>query len=151
MLACKFQFIFHFYLPFKSCSFNYGDLLLSINNSVGIRRCNHQLSSHINGVCKKWWLIRFPSLALTRLSFPTLHYLNQYDFSTNQYIHNTQIKHLHGTYIWKVYKKHVKNIPDKQIELKNYWKNAEPNWFHSCNIARIVQSKAKKLIYFKCG
>ena len=49
MLACKFHFIFYFYLPLKSCNFSYSNLLLLINNSVGIRHCNHQPCSHING------------------------------------------------------------------------------------------------------
>ena len=49
MLVCKFHFIFYFYLPLKSCNFNYSNLLLLINNSVGIRHCNHQPCSHING------------------------------------------------------------------------------------------------------
>ena len=49
MLACKFHFIFYFYLPLKSCNFNYSNLLLLINNSVGIRHCNHQPCSHISG------------------------------------------------------------------------------------------------------
>ena len=48
MLACKFHFIFYFYLPLKSCNFNYSNLLLLINNSFGIRHCNHQPCSHIN-------------------------------------------------------------------------------------------------------
>ena len=45
MLACKFNFIFHFYLPLKSCDFNYSNLLLLINTSFGIRHCNHQPSA----------------------------------------------------------------------------------------------------------
>ena len=49
MLACKFHFIFYFYLPLKSCNFNYSNLLLLINNSVGIRHCNHQPCIHIIG------------------------------------------------------------------------------------------------------
>ena len=48
MLAGKFYFIFYFYLPLKSCNFNYSNLLLLINNSFGIRHCNHQPCSHIN-------------------------------------------------------------------------------------------------------
>ena len=40
MLACKFNFIFHFYLPL-----NYSNLLLLINTSFGIRHCNHQPSA----------------------------------------------------------------------------------------------------------
>ena len=35
----------------------------------------------------------------------------------------------------------IKNFPDKQIELNNYQKNAEPNWSDSSDTARIVQSK----------
>ena len=34
-LACKFHFIFYFYL-LKSCNFNFSDLFLLINNSIGI-------------------------------------------------------------------------------------------------------------------
>ena len=49
MLAIKFHFVFYFYLPLKSCNFNYSNLLLLTNNSVGIRHCNHQPCSHING------------------------------------------------------------------------------------------------------
>ena len=53
MAACKFHFrlYFFFYLPVKSCNFNYNNLLLLINNDVGVRHCNHRSSSHINGVC----------------------------------------------------------------------------------------------------
>ena len=51
MLACKFHFIFYFYLPLKTCNFNYSNLLLLINISVGKRHCNHQPCSHINGIC----------------------------------------------------------------------------------------------------
>ena len=46
MLTCKFHFIFYFYSLLKSCSFNYSNLLLLINNSFGIR--HHQPCSHIN-------------------------------------------------------------------------------------------------------
>ena len=49
MLAVKFHFIFYFYLLLKSCNFNYSNLLLLINNPVGIRHCNHQPCSHISG------------------------------------------------------------------------------------------------------
>ena len=42
MLACKFHFIFYFYLPLKLCNFNYSNLLLLINNSFDIRHSNHQ-------------------------------------------------------------------------------------------------------------
>ena len=48
MITCKFHFIFYFYSPLKSCNFNYSNLLLLINNSFGIRHCNHQPCSHIN-------------------------------------------------------------------------------------------------------
>ena len=40
-----------FYLLFlllKPCNFNYSNLLLLINNSVGISHCNHQPCSHIS-------------------------------------------------------------------------------------------------------
>ena len=50
MVACKFYFIFYFYLPLKSCVFNYNNLLLLINISVDIIHCNHQPSSHINNI-----------------------------------------------------------------------------------------------------
>ena len=49
MLAGNFQFIFYFYWPLKPCNFKYSNLLLLINNSVGIRHCNHQPFSHISG------------------------------------------------------------------------------------------------------
>ena len=54
-------------------------------------------------------------------------------------------------YIWKAANKTVsiKKFPDKQIELKNYQKNAEPNWSDSSDTARIVRAKAKKLIPYK--
>ena len=48
MLACKFYFIFYFYLPLKSCNFDYSNLLLLVDISVGIGHCNHQPCSHIN-------------------------------------------------------------------------------------------------------
>ena len=44
------------------------------------------------------------------------------DFSTNKYIHNIQIKHLHDTFIYeKQLNKTVfiKKFADSQIELKN--------------------------------
>ena len=50
MLACKFHFIFYFYL-IKTCNFNDNDLLLLLDNFVGMSHGNHQLCSHINGVC----------------------------------------------------------------------------------------------------
>ena len=50
MLACKFLFIFHFYL-LKSC--NYSDLLLLINDSVIVRHYNHQLCSYTNKTPKQ--------------------------------------------------------------------------------------------------
>ena len=56
-LACKFHFIFYFYL-LKSCNFNFSDLVLLINNSVGIKHCNHQPCSHING---RWCLLKLPN------------------------------------------------------------------------------------------
>ena len=52
MLACTLHLIFYFYFPFKSCNFNYRNLLLLINNSFGIRHCNHQPCSRINGICQ---------------------------------------------------------------------------------------------------
>ena len=42
MLTCKFHFILYFYLPLKSCNFNYSNLLSLINNSFNIRHCNRQ-------------------------------------------------------------------------------------------------------------
>ena len=51
MLACKFHFIFYFYLPLKLCNFNHSNLLLLINDSFDIRHCNQQPCSHINGIC----------------------------------------------------------------------------------------------------
>ena len=50
MLACKFHFIFYFYLPLKLCNFNYSNLLLLIKNSFDIRHCNQQPCSHIDGI-----------------------------------------------------------------------------------------------------
>ena len=35
----------------------------------------------------------------------------------------------------------INNVPDKQIELKNYKKNAERNWSHLSDAARIVYRK----------
>ena len=48
-LILSFAFIFCTY--HLSYNFNYSNFLLLINNSVGIRYCNHQPSSHVNGVC----------------------------------------------------------------------------------------------------
>ena len=47
MLNRKFHFIFYFYSPFNSCSFNYSNFLLLINNSFGMRHCNHRPQSRI--------------------------------------------------------------------------------------------------------
>ena len=62
-LACKFNFIFYFYL-LKSCHFNFSDLLLLINNSVGIRHCNYQPCSHIYG---KWCLLKLTNFVKAKL------------------------------------------------------------------------------------
>ena len=51
MLACKFDFILYFYLPLKTCNFNYSNLLL-INFSVRKRHCNHQPQPH------QWYLLK---------------------------------------------------------------------------------------------
>ena len=56
MLRCKFilSFIFTY---FKSCNFNYSDLLLLINNSVGISHCNHHMQLHLQQKIILWkWL-----------------------------------------------------------------------------------------------
>ena len=50
MLTCKIHFIFYFYL-IKTCNFNDNDLLLLLDNFVGMSYGNHQLCIHINGVC----------------------------------------------------------------------------------------------------
>ena len=47
MLACKFHFIFYFYLPLKLCNFNYSNLSLLINNSFDITHC----ITNLNGNC----------------------------------------------------------------------------------------------------
>ena len=51
-LTCKFHFIFYFHL-LKSCNFNISDLLLLINNSVGVRHLiiNLAVTSMADGVC----------------------------------------------------------------------------------------------------
>ena len=45
------------------------------------------------------------------------------DFSTNKYIHNIQIKHLHDTFIYEKQLNKtlfIKQFADRQIELKKY-------------------------------
>ena len=76
MLTCNFLFNFYFYSPLKSCNFNYSNLLLLINNSFGIRHCNHQPCSHIN-LLKLINYIKGKCLHEVIFFFYSIGYLNQ--------------------------------------------------------------------------
>ena len=69
MLACKFHFIFYFYLPLKTCNFNYSNLLL-INFSVGKRHCNHQSQPH------QWYLLKLTNYIKIKCLYEVIFFLN---------------------------------------------------------------------------
>ena len=69
MLACKFHFIFYFYLPLKTCNFNYSNLLLLINISVGKRHCNHQLQPH------QWYLLKLTNYIKAKCLYEVIFFL----------------------------------------------------------------------------
>ena len=79
MLACKFHFIFYFYLPLKTCNFNYSNLLLLINISVGKSHCNHQLQPH------QWYLLKLTNYTKDKCLYEVIFflysigYLDQYE------------------------------------------------------------------------
>ena len=69
MLACKFHFIFYFYLTLKTCNFNYGNLLLLINISVGKSHCNHQLQLH------QWYLLKLTNYIKAKCLYEVIFFL----------------------------------------------------------------------------
>ena len=69
MLACKFHFIFYFYLPLKTCNFNYSNLLLLINISVGKSHCNHQLQPH------QWYLLKLTNYIKAKCLYEVIFFL----------------------------------------------------------------------------
>ena len=66
MLACKFDFIFYFYLLLKTCNFNYSNLLLLINFSFGKRHCNHQPQPH------QWYLLKLTYYIKVKCSYEVI-------------------------------------------------------------------------------
>ena len=69
MLACKFHFVFYFYLPLKTCSFNYSNLLLLINISVGKRHCSHQPQPH------QWYLLKLTNYIKAKCLYEVIFFL----------------------------------------------------------------------------
>ena len=76
MLACKFYFIFYFYLPPKNKYRDLGGLLKKGEGASTVCRFRSGGLAK-RGQCST--LFRFKSLALNSLTFPALHSLNQYD------------------------------------------------------------------------
>ena len=69
MLACKFHFIFYFYFPLKTCNFNYSNLLLLINFSVGKIHGNHQPQPH------QWYLLKLTNYIKVKCLYEVIFFL----------------------------------------------------------------------------
>ena len=81
MLACKFLFISYFYVPLKTCNFNYSNLLLLMNFSVGKGHCNHVLQPH------QWYLLKLTNYVKVKCLYEVIFFL----YSIVYLYHNMQL------------------------------------------------------------